>query len=330
MTHRFLTVLATVLLLSSNAAASAGASLQICITAAADYSAVYPTRNIPVSVHQVSAVFHFAQGETHDVTGVWYAVDVGTAMPANHRLATTTLRHRNEGRFLLAPADALPLGKYRLDVMIAGRLWKSAAFDVVADPPARQVAKPEDLIPATPGRTWTYDFIQQAGQGATIDLPGVKPDAEGRYRTTVVMKFVGSDANGRHIETRRNGKLVFEEWWRFDANGMAATKRKSGDSVVVLDPPQVIWRWPLQSPSSWSYVPRDRTYKQTFKMWGPVPVETPTGEKAGYLVLGDQRSKAVHNTAAREFVQGIGLVREVDITALNGVMVSRQEMALKR
>lgn len=330
MTYRFLAALASVLLLSSNAGASDGASLQICIAAAADYSAVYLTRNIPASVRQVSAVFRFAQGETHDVTGAWYAVDVGKAMPPNHRLATTTLHDRNKGSFLLKLPHAFPLGKYRLDVTVAGKLWKSAAFDVVADLPVPRVARPEDLIPATPGRTWTYDFIQQVGKGATIDLPDIQPDAEGRYRTTVVMTFVGTDANGRHIEMRRNGKLVFGEWWRFNSDGMAATKRKSGETVVVLDPPQVVWRWPLRSPSSWSYVPRDRSYTQTFEMWGPLPVKTPTGDKAGFLVLGDQRSKTVHNTAAREFVPGIGLVREVDITALNDDMVSRQEMVLKR
>jgi hypothetical protein len=330
MTRRFLTALASVLLLSGTAGASDGESLQICIAAAADYSAVYPTRNIPASLRQVSAVFHFAPGEIHDVTGTWYAVDVGKAMLPNHRLAATTLRERNKGSFVLTFPQAFPRGKYRLDVTVAGALWKSAVFEVVADLPAPQVARPEDLIPATPGRTWTYDFIQQAGEGATIDLPNIKPDAQGRYRTTVVMTLVGTDPAGRHIEMRRDGKLVFEEWQRFTADGVAVTKRKSADAVIVLDPPQVIWRWPLHSPSSWTYSLRGRSYEQTFRMWGPVPIETPSGERAGFLVLGDQRSKAVHYTAARAFVPGIGLVREVDITALNGDMVSRQEMVLKR
>lgn len=323
-------VLAIAFLLSGNAAAASDdASLQICIAPAADYSAIYPTQNIPASLRQVSAVFHFAKGESHDVTGVWYAVAVGKAAPPNYRLAATTMHNLSKGRFLLTLPRAFPLGRYRLDVAVDGKPWKSAAFNMVADLPVPQVAQPEDLIPAKPGRTWTYDFMQQAGNGAKIDLPDIKPDAEGRYRATVLMSVAGVDVLGKHVELRRNGKLVFEEWWRFNSNGLVATKRRSGDTELVLNPPQVMWPWPLRTSSSWTYTPRDHAYEETFKMWGPLPVATPTGEKPGYLVLADQRSSPFHLTAEREFVPGLGLVREVDVTAVNDEMVSRQETVLR-
>ncbi|HEU4617234.1 MAG TPA: hypothetical protein VFV10_04300 [Gammaproteobacteria bacterium] len=322
-------ILAGTLLASGYALANDVEYLQICVAAAADYSAVFPTENIPSSLRQVSAVFALAGDEGHDVTGEWYAVDVGQAAPPNYRIAASSTQNVNKGRFVFTLPRALPIGKYRLDVAVDGKPWKSAAFNVVEAPPAPRVGRPADLIPALPGRTWTYDFMQQGGEGAKVDLPDVVPDAEGRYRATVVMSVAGEDANGRHVELRRNGKLVFEEWWRFDSSGMSATKRKQGGDEVALDPPQVMWRWPLDAPASWTYTPNDRSYEETFQMWGPIPVPTPEGERPGFLVLAEQRSAPIDITAEREFVPGLGLVREVDVTTVNGNRVSHEEMSLR-
>ena len=185
------------------------------------------------------------------------------------------------------------------------------------------------MLPTEPGQTWTYDFVQQAGAGAKVNLPDIQPDAEGKYHATVMMSVAGGDASGKHVELRRNGKLVFEEWWRIDGSGLAATKRKQGDEQAVLDPPQPMWRWPLESTQTWTYKPNDNSYEETFNVWGPIAVATPGGEKPGYIVLSDERSAATRVTAEREYVPGVGLAREVDIVALNNDMVSRQEISLR-
>jgi len=64
-------------------------------------------------------------------------------------------------------------------------------------------------------------------------------------------------------------------------------------------------------------------------MWGPLPVKTPQGEQPGYVVLVQQAMGIGSMTAERHFVPGIGMVREIIITAMNGAMVSRQTMELK-
>lgn len=317
------------LLLSAGARASDDGYLQICIAAAADFTPVYPTVNVPGSLREVTAVFALPGGESHDVSGAWYAVDAGDAAPANYRIGTSSVKNTSKGRlFVTLPRD-FPVGKYRLDVEVDGKSWRSAAFNVVQGLPAPKVERAEDMLPTALGQTWTYDFVQQAGPGAKIDLPDIRPNAEGKYNATVTMSVAGEDASGKHVELQRNGKLVFEEWWRIDATGLAATKRKQGPQQVVLDPPQPMWRWPLHSALSWTYKPADNSYEETFNMWGPLPVATPGGEKPGYVVLADQRSAATRVTAEREYVPGVGLAREVDIVAVNNDMVSRQEISLR-
>ncbi|HEY6050375.1 MAG TPA: hypothetical protein VIZ58_03945, partial [Thermoanaerobaculia bacterium] len=182
-------VAAAALALVPLAAAGEDASLQICLAAHSDYTPVYPTLSIPSSSKGVTAVFRFGSGEAHKVvTGTWVAVDVGAAATPNYTVATRTLQGPvSKGRLYFTLPRPLPVGKYRLDVEADRKPWKSAEFNVVADAPEPSLAGPQSLVPLRQGQTWTYDFVQQAGSGARIDLPGVKPDAEGRYHATVLM-----------------------------------------------------------------------------------------------------------------------------------------------
>ena len=190
---------------SAGARASDDGYLQICIAAAADFTPIYPTVNVPGSFREVSAVFALPGGESHNVSGTWYAVDVGNAAPANYRIDASSLDNTSKGRlFVTLPRD-FPVGKYRLDVEVDGKPWKSAAFNVVQGLPAPKVERPEDM-----------------GAGAKVNLPDIQPDAEGKYHATVMMSVAGGDASGKHVELRRNGKLVFEEWWRIDGSGLAS------------------------------------------------------------------------------------------------------------
>jgi hypothetical protein len=304
--------------------------LQIGLEAHADYSPVYPSQSFGASNRALNAVFRLAPGENYKtLEGVWVAVDVGAASPPNRVIAKGTVGKATKGRFKLSLPRGLPVGKYRFDVLADGKPWKSAEFSVVPDIAAPPPGKPQDLIPLKVGQTWNYDFMQQGGAGANISMPGVTPDAQGRYRADVTLKVAATDADGSHVEMRRNNELVFHEWWRLDPKGWSATRRKAGDEVTLLDPPQVLFAWPPAAGKSWYYTPRDKTYNQTYRMWGPLAVKTPAGEKAGYVVFVEQRSKPVNISVERQFVAGLGLVREVIVTAVNDDMVSRQEMILK-
>jgi hypothetical protein len=330
--YRVSIVIAVVFLFALRCAAAADdAMLQICLGAAADYSPIFPTPTIPASAKEVTAVFRFAKGETHkSVTGTWIAVAVGTAAPPNQVLVKSTQKEMmSKGRLWFSLPRALPVGTYRLDVEADGKPWKSAEFSVVPDLAAPSLAGPEALVPTKQGQTWNYDFVQQAGAGAKIGFPDIKPDAEGKYRATVAITIAGKDAAGEHTQMRRNGRLVFEEWWRFDQNGWSATKRKAGDDVSVLDPPQVLFAWPLGTSKKWDYTPRDRSYQQTYNMMGPLALKTAVGERTGYVVLVEQAGGRMGITVERHFVPGTGMVREIIVTAVDHDMVSRQEMVLK-
>jgi hypothetical protein len=331
--HRVSIAIALGFLLTMRCAAAADdAMLQICLGAAADYSPMFPTQTIPASAQEVTAVFRFAKGETHkSVTGTWIAVDVGAAAPPNHVLVKSTQKEMMaQGRLWFSLPRALPVGKYRLDVEADGKAWKSAEFSVVPDLAAPQLSGPEALVPTKPGQTWNYDFVQQAGGGAKINFPDIKPDTEGKYRATVEIKMIGKDSAGDHVEMRRNGRLVFEEWWRVDRQGFAATKRKAGEEVSVLDPPQVLFPGLQATSKKWEYTPRDRSYHQAYRMIGPLAIRTAAGEKTGYVVLVEQSEGRMGITVERHFVPGTGMVREIIVTALDHDMVSRQEMTLKQ
>jgi hypothetical protein len=99
---------------------------------------------------------------------------------------------------------------------------------------------------------------------------------------------------------------------------------------VIYQPPQLWIPFPPKNAKAWNYVPQNKAYEQTFKMWGPVPLPGPDGEAMGYVVVSDQKVDALNRiTCERHFIPGIGLTREVLIAAFNDEALRKQEMTLK-
>jgi hypothetical protein len=124
---------------------------------------------------------------------------------------------------------------------------------------------------------------------------------------------------GVHIQARRDGVIVEEEWWRLTETGLVVTKLKSDGEEQTFDPPGAIWPWPLKTPRRWEYA-IDPSLKQTFRMWGPVSVKGPAGTAPGYVVLMQQPSRPIALSVERQYLPGVGMVREVVVQARNGVM----------
>lgn len=335
MKHRVLMGLAAVVLAHGFADAQPArppSELQLCLAGAVDYSAVYPTRRFPAgSTQEVSAVVRLAKGESYRNLGaIWSVVDVGNAAPAGQVINKTTLPMGGKDRaaiHLRSRAGALPPGKYRLDVTADGKPWRSVEFSVVPVQ-APSLSQPGDLLPLKPGTVWPYAFEQQFAAGVKPDLPaGTKLDPDGRLRATVTKTAVAQDAMGLHIESRRNDVLVEEEWWKLTDAGLVVTKLKSGDEEQTFDPPGQIWPWPLKAPRRWHYQ-IDKSLRQTFRMWGPVPLKGPAGEAPGYVVLMEQPSQPIALSVERHYLPGIGMVREVVVQARNGMMLTRWENVL--
>jgi len=338
-----LLVLLLLLAPSAQGQPAPAASLDLCLAAAADGSCVYPTRVFRSPTTAVVVVYQVAKGESQPLTARLTIVDVGGAFPANAVISKQDMRPGGLGRGILTfMGPPLPMGKYRVDVTAGGKAWKSLEFAVTAAGAAPDITRPEDLLPLATGKAWTYAWVQEAGKtgkvvppgptpgiGEKVGLSGIAPDADGKSRATVTLTAASTDQAGTRIETRRAGALVFEEWWRLDERGWTVTQRKGPLGIAVLDPPQVLLPRSLTTPQEWTYEPTNKSFRQTYRMWGPFPVRGPQGETPGYVVLVEQPSPLATTTVERHFLRGVGMIREVSITAVGSEMVSHTELALQ-
>ena len=326
----------TVLVATVSPAMSLPASaseLQLCLARAADYSAVYPTRTFPTgSTEEVSAVVRLPKGQSlRKLEATWTVVDVGTASAPGRVINKTTIPMAGKDRaavFMRSGGGPLPPGTYRLDVAADGKPWRSAGFSV-APVEAPVVRRPADLLALKPGTVWRYAFVQQFGAGVKPQLPpGTTLDGAGRLRATLTKTAVGQDDAGMHVETRRDGALVEEEWWKVTGAGLVVTKMRSGGEEAAFDPPGPIWPWPLKTPRGWTFQPPGEAVAQAFRMWGPVLLKTPAGERPGYVVLMEQRATPHEVSVERQYVPGVGMVREVVTQARNGMLLTGWESVL--
>jgi hypothetical protein len=314
----------------SAAKPAAGSELELCLAAAADYSPVYPTRVFPAgSTSEVTAVVRLGKGESYKkLEASWIAVDAGKI--PNQVISKMTLPVRGDrgAMHMRAGARGLPPGKYKLEVTADGEPWRAVEFSVVPIE-APEVKQPADLLPFKPGTVWRYDFEQEFAPGVKFELPGgEKLDAEGRLRVKLTRTAVANESEGLHIETRRNERLVEEEWWQLGDAGLVVTKLKSGGQENTFDPPGRLWPWPLKMPQRWTFKPAGMPFTQTFRMWGPLPVKSPAAEGLGYVLLMEQPSKPIALSVERHYLPGVGLVREIVVQARNGVMLTRWENVL--
>lgn len=305
-------------------------ALQTCLAAAADFSPVYPTSSFAGGLREVVCVFNLADHEQFQtLTSVWTAVDVGDVAPPNYEIARGDLKLNNQkrGKLRYSQDGPLPVGSYRLDVLADGKPWQAVEFQVETPPEQVPIAQPNDLFPLQQGWTWRYNFVQQAGKGAT--LPGA--DASGRITSNVTMTVVGQDDAGAHIEIRRGNEAeppVAEEWWRCTDKGLVSPRRKYQGELWTFDPPQLLLALPLENGKRWTYTPSDSSFTQSCLMWGPLEVRSAPEGRLGWVVLTQQSIPPQDVTVERHFVPGFGMTHEVIIQAVNGSLLSRQQMTL--
>jgi hypothetical protein len=328
-----LAALAAALMPPTAAAQTDGSSLQPCLAAAADFSPVYPTAVFPVTSPELDAVFHFGPSEHHtQLHAQWVAVDVGKVAPPNTLAGESALKlqkNTTAGVLRFELRKGFPTGQYRLDVTADGKPWKSAEFQVV------QVASGDDhgglgaLIPLDKGRVWTYAFLQEPGGMTQISKapPGATLGPDGSLHATVTATVAGTDGKDARVAWARGGVPFSEEWWRPTQRGLAAVRRTVNGESITLDPPQLFFPWPAGMGRRWSYTSRDKTIRQSSRVWGPVPVKGPTGEAPGYVVLVEQKGRLA-TTVEREYLPGVGLVRSITITSLGPEMMSREQLVL--
>ncbi len=326
----FLRALA-LLLASAAAPADDPPPLTLCLAPAADNSAAYPLKEVAATNREFVVVFRLGAGESFEkLDHVWTAVDVGDAAPANTEIAREelALKGTTSGNLRFTLPRDLPVGKYRLDVSADGKPWASLEFPVVPPTEATPLAKPSDLMPLEPGTKWTYSWLLEGGPTVKkLNVSGAEQGADGKCHATMTLAVAGKEDGLARVEMRRGDTLVNEEWWSLGDTGLVVTRVKTEGQMADYEPPLPMIAIPLKSASSWTHEPKDGTAIE-YRMWGPLPVKTPLGETPGWIVLmrfaaGDQIT-----TIERNYAPGVGIVREVHVTARGPTLLTRLETAL--
>lgn len=310
---------------------SAGPAV-LCLDVASDLSPIHPTRLLPAGVRELSVVIEPGAAARFDtLTAVFVAADVGPAAPPETEMARSVQPSSGEqrARFRYHQAMPLPPGAYRVELLGDGVPWCSLRYRVRAE------SGPSSIVPAFPleaGRTWSYAFSQEAGEGARL-VEGERP-VGACFAATVELRTARTSTaeagpGAVRLEFRRDGALVSAETWRWDEQGLVATSRAAEGEELVLEPPQ-----PLLLSSggvqAWEYVNQALGIDQRCRQWGPLPLSGPWGAAEGFVVRTEQAEGALVHVAEREFVPAIGLVRERIVTGRGGLLVARQELVLQR
>jgi hypothetical protein len=318
------------LLLLTPSLGTAQAGFQLGLAPAADYSPVYPSDTFPSKATEFAAIFRVGPGEKFQkLTASWIAVDVGGAVPANQVVLTReqTVGKERVGAFRFR-TNAAPPGKHRIEIRADGRPWKTADFAVVEMPTTAGQSEASGLFPLETGTTWSYSLIQEAGEGVKLEPPpGVELDSEGRFRATVLMAVVGKDSFGAHVEWRRGKELTEEEWLRLDPEGLVRTQRLQEGQSVPLTPPELLLPHQDRHPPKGEWDAPAYDYQLRYRVWGPLPIRGPDGIALGYLTLAVY-PPPFETTVERQYLPGVGLVREVLIAARGGRRVERRELVL--
>jgi len=306
--------------------------LTLCLAPAADDSATYPLKEVAATNREFVVVFRLRPGESFGkLEHVWTAVDVGDAAPANTEIAREELalggKTTGNLRFTL-PRD-LPVGKYRLDVSADGKPWASLEFPVVPAKEAMPLAKPGDLMPLASGTKWVYSWVLEPGPAIKkLTVPGAEQGADGKCRATLAITVAGEENGLAHMEMKRGDKLVSEEWWSLTDTGLVVTRVKTEGQTADYEPPLPMIALPLESASSWRYQPKDGTAVE-YRMWGPLPVKTPSGEKPGWIVWMRVPTGDEVTTIERHYAPGAGVVHEVHTRARGPILLTRLETTLQ-
>lgn len=306
--------------------------LTLCLAPAADDSPVYPLREVPANHREFVVACRLRAGESFQkLTGAWTAVDVGEAAPPNSEIGRTDLplRGSSHGHFRYSLPRDFPIGKYRFDVAADGVPWASLEFSVVPAAEPVPAAKPEELIPLSPGTTWTYAWLLEPGPAVkNLTVTGAERGEDGKFRATTSISVAERDGAVARMEWRRGGAVVGEEWWSLGAEGLAVVKAKAGETTVTHDPPLPILALPLRSAHAWTHQPKGDPARMEYRMWGPLPLPTPTGEAPGWVVWMRNAAGPRVSTIERQIVPGVGVVRESHVDVVGTALLTRIETAL--
>jgi hypothetical protein len=110
------------------------------------------------------------------------------------------------------------------------------------------------------------------------------------------------------------------------SEGMMIRKRILNGVTTEPSPPELIVAMPRGQMTEWTYPPGTSDGAR-YRMWGPLPIQTSQGERPGYVVV-CKNPGSMTTTDVREYVPGIGMVRQTIAGSRDGTLAFEMNIAL--
>jgi hypothetical protein len=331
MRPRFCIVTAALALAPASIEAADAPTVQLALDGAADLSPVYPTVIIPANEHDFVVIFTCGDRQNHHIATKFLPIDATGPFRITTVARAEAFPTPDGARFLMRQPflTDIPLGRWTMTAEVDDKVVGGVEFKVVPPATALKLSSPIELMGSlSKGTEWTYQFrlLAEPRPGLKMKLDEIRnADAQGWLETTLLQRIISLDPEGARREQRRGNGPAESAWLAATDRGLAVTRQDSGDSPQPVDPAQLMVLSPNQQfHRSWQWHEKDTDpeLSQKYQMWGPLPLQTPEGERSGYVVLQripnpDDPTK-VATSVEYEYAPGLGLVHEVVVNPIPG------------
>ncbi len=316
------------------------ARLTPCLAIDAAGRPIRPTATFVSGGKWMNAAFQLGPDEKFTkLESEWVVVDVGGVAAPGTVLAGTTLavnEFTRDGAFNYSQSVPLPVGRYKLVVKADGKPWSETEMTVVEDGASFPPESGATLFPLVEGSAWDYEA--EVWTINEIDDPNVSAGADGKVRVRIRMTVGAKGPDGTRVVYSNDGRDFQEELWVATQEGLMLNKPKGhGQGLLRTEVegdaqktrlPELFLGMPQGPMTEWTYPPQgDPQNSRWYRMWGPLPIETPQGQRPGYVVVCRDPSGML-TTDTREYVPEIGLVRQTIVGAKGGQRVLEANISL--
>ncbi|MFQ5793654.1 MAG: hypothetical protein ACE5JP_01220 [Candidatus Bipolaricaulia bacterium] len=117
------------------------------------------------------------------------------------------------------------------------------------------------------------------------------------------------------VESSVNGTLVQREYYFIEAHRIYAYAREYPSGLLLLDPPEPMFDFPLAVGKVWNWIGRIGSFFEAdidFKVLREEVIEVPAGRfKTMRIRISGEASDGSNTTTTRWFAEGVGMVKEV-------------------
>jgi hypothetical protein len=198
---------------------------------------------------------------------------------------------------------------------------------------APAIIRSEQLLSTTDGTSWTYEMVQEAGEGVTFS--DLKPAADGKVHLPAIYRVGGTqNIDGKELrkfEAHRAGVVSQTDLLAVDDQAMTCYARIMQDGQMLkMDPPQKMLVAPIKTGTKWEYdgTIADEKVHQEYRIATEEDVQVPAGKFHAFRIHMEQPEELI--VVDRWYVPNVGFVKDVTtVTKPNGGLLERISLELK-